>query len=288
MGISFDHYISRSHMRQWATNNQVTVLRRGMTRHKLIEVGKAVGGERGLNSPTLESAYGKVESAFSRALQRLLDFSNAPTDADLRAVREYAVLVHDRYPALRGSAADETGLYGGNTMMVPNPAHWGTTHIATDPLARLATAMHREELKEVRWNLLPTFARLLPPVTQVFRIGPMLLGDAGVHAITLIPETKIERTYVAMPLSADAFVVFGNQPAADDEVRQLGHLLVMKVAMESTVVIDTPEAPTINEFVVKMWRRQKGPSGSGLPQVIRVFNRIEDAREFPSSSRHGE
>jgi hypothetical protein len=276
MGLPFDHYISRAHMRQWAINNRVAVLRRGRTQSKVIEVGKAVAAEQGLNDPTLESAYGKVERAFRRSLPWLLDFSNAPTDRDLRAVREYAVLMHDRYPALRGSAADERGVRGGNGMMVPNPANWGRVHEASDPLAPIATVMDRERLKEARWQLLPVFAQLLPPVTQVFRAGPMLLGDAGIHAIALHPDEKKERAQVAMPLSSDAFIVFGNQPVEDDEARRIRDFLVMKVAMDSTVVIDTPEAPMIDGFVKAMWRHQAEASGAGLPKAIRVFDRIEN------------
>lgn len=286
MGLSFDHYISRAHMRQWATNNQVSMLRRGGDRSKVIEIGRAVAAEQGLNDPALEAAYGKVESAFGRALPRLLNFSTAPTEASLSAVREYAVLMHDRYPALRGSATGKHGVHGGNAMMVPNPANWGGGGEASEPLAKLAAVMDRERLKEARLQLLPVFAQLLPPVTQVFRAGPMLLGDAGIHAITLRPDVETERTYVAMPLSSDAFIVFGNQPADDDAVLQIGHLLRLKVAMESTVVIDTQDAPVINGFVMEMWRHQPEPSGAGLPKAVRVFDRIEDFFGHRSRARH--
>jgi|GEM_PF-6815758 len=278
MGVPFDHYISRAHMRQWATNNRVSMLRRGGNTSKVIDIGKAVAAERGLNDPNLEASYGKVESAFSRALPRLLDFSIAPTNANLLAVREYAVLMHDRYPALRGSATDEHGAHGGNYMMVPNPANWG--HESSSLMAHLATVMDRERLKATRRQLLPHFAQLLPPVTQVFRAGPMLLGDAGIHAITLHSDAETERTYVAMPLSSDAFIVFGKQPAGDDEVIQIGRFLLLKVAMESTVVIDTQEAAVINDFVMDMWGHQREPGGAGLPKAVRVFNRIEDISDY--------
>lgn len=281
MGLPFDHYISRAHMRQWATANRVSTLRRGGNKYRVIDIGKAVAAERGLNDPALEASYGKVESAFSRALPRLLDFSKAPTSANLLAVREYAVLMHDRYPALRGSATDEHGVHGGNYMMVPNPANWG--HESSSPLAYLATVMDRERLKETRRQLLPSFARLLPPVTQVVRAGPMLLGDAGIHAITLQSDAETKRAYLAMPLSSDSFIVFGNQPAEDDEVLQIGRLLPLKVAMESTVVIDTQEAPVINGLVMDMWEHQPEPSGAGLPKAVRVFNRIEDILDHRSS-----
>lgn len=59
----------------------------------------------------------KVEDAFSRAMPRLIDPSSKPTDPDWVAVREYAVLMHDRYPALSGLAADAQELSGGNAMM---------------------------------------------------------------------------------------------------------------------------------------------------------------------------
>ncbi|WP_100809980.1 MULTISPECIES: DUF4238 domain-containing protein [unclassified Microbacterium] len=273
--MPFDHYISRAHMRQWATNHRVSMLQRGR-KPKVIEVGKKVAAEQGLNDPALEAAYGKVEDAFSRALRRLLDFSSAPTDDEWRAVREYTVLMHDRYPALRGSAVDEHGVYGGNAIMAPNPANWGNADGATAPLAQLATLMDREQLKDARRQLLSVNAQLLPRITQVFRVGPMLLGDAGVHALTLRPDADTERTYVAMPLSPDAMVVFGNQNADDDEVRDIGRLLTTKVAMESTVVIDTPEAPVITSFVTEMWSHQPEPTGAGLPKTVRVFNRIDD------------
>lgn len=68
MGLPFDHYISRAHMRQWATNNRVTMLRRDGISSKEIDIGRAVAAERGLNDPALEAAYGKLESAFSQAL----------------------------------------------------------------------------------------------------------------------------------------------------------------------------------------------------------------------------
>ncbi|WP_454113159.1 hypothetical protein [Microbacterium maritypicum] len=241
---------------------------------KEIDIGRAVAAERGLNDPALEAAYGKLESAFSQALPRLLDFSTAPMDTDLRAVREYAVLMHDRYPALRGSSADEHGVRGGNVMMVPNPANWG--YESSDSWANLATVMDRERLKVARRQLLPVFAQLLPPVSQVFRAGSMLLGDAGIHAITLHPNAKTERTYVALPLSSDALIVFGNQPAEDDEVLQIARSLPLKVAMESTVLIDTKDAPVISGFVMDMWGHQREPSGAGLPKAIRVFNRMGD------------
>jgi len=282
MRLPFDHYISRSHMRQWATSNRISTLSRSSSKFKVIEVGNGVAGERGLNHPALEARYAKLESALGRALPRLLDFSRPPSDTSLRAIREYAVLVHDRYPALRGSAAGARGIRGGNAVMVPNPAHWGSQDEASDPLALFATEMDREQLKAARWELLPSLAQLLPPIVQVFRVGPMLLGDAGVHAITLHPDARTERTYVAMPLSADALVVFGKQPAAGDEARQIGHLLPLKIAMESTVVIDTPKATLINDFVADMWRHQPDPIGAGRPRAIRVFSRLRDISTYRS------
>jgi hypothetical protein len=50
----------------------------------------------------------------------------------------------------------------------------------------------------------------------------------------------------------------------------------MKVAMDSTVVIDTPQAPMINGFVKAMWMHQAEASGGGFHKAIRVFDRIED------------
>jgi hypothetical protein len=57
MRQSYDHYISRVHMREWATKNRVTVLRRGATKPKPLDVGKAIAAEQGLNSPSIETAY---------------------------------------------------------------------------------------------------------------------------------------------------------------------------------------------------------------------------------------
>lgn len=165
MGLPFDHYIARAHMRQWATNNRVTVLRRGMQAPKALDVGKAVAADQGLNAPVIEAAYGRVEDAFSRALPRLLDFTRVPTSVDLSAVREYAVLLHDRYPALRGSADRNFGSHGGNVMMVPNPANWGRRDKASGELAHFATIMNREQLKGVRLQALPVLAQLLPRLT---------------------------------------------------------------------------------------------------------------------------
>jgi hypothetical protein len=282
MGQPYDHFISRAHMRQWATNNRVMVLRRGRNEPKPLDIGKAVAAEQGLNNPSIEMAYGMIESDFSEALLRLLDSLSTPKVGDWQALRNYAVLMFDRYPALRGSAADEHGQPGGNAMMVPNPAHWGGVGGVSDPLAHLATTMDRERLKAVRLQLLPLNARSLPPMMQVFRVGPMLLGDAGIHAITLHPDDKSHRTYVAMPLSPEALVVFGNQLPEDEEVREIASVLRMKVAMESTVVVDTPEAPVINEFVTEMWRHQRVPSGAGVPNAVRVWSRIEDMVGSPS------
>jgi Protein of unknown function (DUF4238) len=121
VGQPYDHFISRAHMRQWATNNRVTVLRRGRNNPKPLDIGKAVAAEQGLNNPSIEVAYGKIESAFSKALSRLLDSLSTPTVGDWQALRNYAVLMFDRYPALRGSAADEHVLPGGNAMMVNRP-----------------------------------------------------------------------------------------------------------------------------------------------------------------------
>lgn len=282
MGQPYDHFISQVHMRQWATNNRVTVMRRGGNKPKPLDIGKVVAAEQGLNNPSIEAAYGKIESAFSKALSRLLDPLSTPAVGDWQSLRNYAVLMHDRYPALRGSAADEHGQPGGNAMMVPNPAHWGGVGGVSDPLAHVATMMDREQLKAVRLQLLPLNARSLPPMTQVIHVGPMLLGDAGIHAITLHPDDKTRRTYVAMPLSSDALVVFGNQLPQDEEVREIAWLLRMKVAMESTVVVDTLEAPVINGFVMEMWNHQRDPSGAGLPNAVRVWSRIEDIAGSPS------
>ena len=284
MSLSYDHYIYAAHMRRWATGNQVAVLRRGEEAAKTFEVGRRVGAERGLNHALLEAAYGKVEDAFNRALPRLLDSLKTPTDRDWQAVREYAVLMHDRFPGLRGSAADEHGLPGGNAMMVPNPVHWGVAGGMSDSLANLATTMDREQLKAARLQLLPLNAHFLPPMTQVIHVGPMLLGDASVHPITLHPGDKTARTYLAMPLSPGAMVVFGNQLVGDEEALNLARLLNMKVAMESTVVVDTPEAPVIKSFVAEMWRYQLEPSGTGLPKAVHVWSRIED---IPDSRSRG-
>jgi hypothetical protein len=279
MGQSYDHYISRVHMRQWATNNRVTVMRRGDGEPKPLDIGKKIAAEQGLNSPPLEAEYGRIESALARALPRLLDPSSTPTDLDWQAVRNYAVLIHDRYPALRGLAADENGLPGGNAMMVPNPAHWGAMCGATDHLAHLATTMDREQLKAARLQLLPMFAQLLPPITQVFHVGPMLLGDAGIHAIIVRPDAKTSQSCIAMPLSSNALVIFGNQLLEAQEAREIEQFLRIKVAVESTVVIDTPEAPVINGLVREMWRYQPQPSGMGAPKAIRVWSQPEDILE---------
>ena len=276
MRTSWDHYICAAHMRRWATRNRVTVLRRGEPRPKALDVGRLVAAEQGLNAPPNEAAYGKLEDAFSRALPRILDSLTRPTDRDWRAVREYAVLMHDRYPALRGLAADEHGLPGGNSMMAPNPANWGRESGWSYPLAHSATTMSREQLKAARLELLPVFARSLPRITQVFHVGPMLLGDAGVHAITLQPDDEAVRSFVAMPLSPGAIVVFGNELVKDDEALDLARLLTQKVAMESTVVVDTLQAPIIKGYVAEMWSGQFEPSGAGLPNALRVWSQIED------------
>src|SRR5690606_9131870 len=139
-----------AHMRRWATDNRVTVLRRGDLKPKKLEIGIAVAAEQGLNTPPIETAYGKIEDAFIRALPRLLNPSSSPTDRDWQSVREYAVLLHDRYPALRGSAADEHALPGGNAVMAANPANWGNVTGLTDRLAQSATTMSREQLKAAR------------------------------------------------------------------------------------------------------------------------------------------
>lgn len=273
---NYDHYIYRAHMRRWATDNRVAVLRRGEVAARTLEVGKHVAAERGLNDPLIEAAYGKVEDAFNRAMRRLLDSLKPLTDRNRQAIREYSVLMHDRYPGLRGSAVDEHGLPGGNAMMVPNPAHWGAMSGVSDSLGHLATTMPREQLKAARLQLLPLNARLLPRITQVTPVGPMLLGDAGVHAITLHPDDKTARSYVAMPLSPVAMVVFGDQLVGDEEVLDLARLLNTKIAMESTVVVDTPEASIIKGFVEEMWSHQLEPSGTGLPKAVHVWSRIED------------
>ncbi|MEV7769861.1 DUF4238 domain-containing protein [Microbacterium sp. NPDC086615] len=276
MYLSRDHYISRFHMRQWATENRVTVLVRGWGEPKQLEVGKKVAAELGLNSSPIEAAYGKVETAASRALRRLLDRSTTPIDRDWDAVREYAVLVHDRFLAFRGSASDEKGLPGGNAMMLPNPAHWGRTDDTSNPLDQLATIMDREALKAARVQHLPFAARSLPPMMQILHGGPMLLGDAGIHAISLNPDKHLHRTFVAMPLSPDSMIVFGEQISEGDEASDLRHMLNMKIAMESTVVVDTLEAPVIGGFVAQMWKYQAAPSGAGVPRAIRIFNSPED------------
>ena len=59
-------------------------------------------------------------------------------------------------------------------------------------------------------------------------------------------------------------------------MREIEYLLRMKVAMESTIVVDTPEAPVINGFVMEMWSHQPEPSGAGLPNAVGVWSRIED------------
>ncbi|CAH0165295.1 hypothetical protein SRABI128_00895 [Microbacterium sp. Bi128] len=273
-------------MRRWATsNNRVTVLARGWSEPKQLEIGKKVATELGLNAPSAEAAYGKVESALSRALERLLDKSATPTDRDWNALREYAVLVHDRFPAFRGSAANEKGLPGGNAMMVPNPAHWGRMDDATSSLDQLATAMGREALKAERLQHLPFAAGVLPPMMQILHAGPMLLGDAGIHSISLISDGGRQRTFVAMPLSPSDLIVFGEQLPEDHEASDLDRMLNMKIAMESTVVVDTVEAPVVNGFVAEMWNHQPGPSGAGVPQAIRVFDNLEDIptrRDTPS------
>lgn len=284
MDSSYDHYISRFHMRQWATENRITVLARGWSESKQLEVGKKVAAELGLNAPSIEAAYGKVETATSRALRRLLDRFATPTDRDWNAVREYAVLLHDRFPAFRGSAANENGLPGGNGIMVPNPAHWGRSDLTSDPLDRLATVMDRESLKAVRLQHLPIAARSLPPVMQILHGGPLLLGDAGIHAISLNPEKNRQRTFVAMSLSPVDMIVFGHQLPEDDEAADLHRMLNIKIAMESTVVIDTLEAPVIKGFVAEMWKYQAEPSGTGVPQAIRIFNSFEDIPARSKSS----
>lgn len=276
MHQSYDHYISRAHMRQWATKNRVTVLRRGAGKPKPLDIGKAIAAEQGLNSPSIEAAYGQIENAFARALPRVLDSFNTPTRFDWQAVRRYAVLTHDRYPALRGSAANENGLPGGNAIIVPNPAHWGSASGVLTHLDHFATAMDREQLKAARLQLLSIFAQSLPPVTQVFHGGPMLLGDASIHAIILHPDAKTNQSCIAMPLSANALVVFGDRLFEDEEMREIEQGLRMKVAMESTVVLDTPEAPVINELVMEMWRYQDQPSGMGAPKAIHLWSRPGD------------
>jgi hypothetical protein len=281
MAKSYDHYISRVHMRQWATKNRVTVLRRDAEKPKPLDIGKALAAEQGLNSPSIEAAYGQIENAFARTLPRLLDSFSTPTDLDWQAIREYAVLTHDRYPALRGSAANENGLPGGNAMMVPNPAHWGGGSGVSTYLDHLATTMDREQLKAARLQLLPTFAQLLPPLTQIFHVGPMLLGDASLHAITSHPDAKTNRSCIAMPLSPNALVVFGDRRFEDEEAREIAQALRMKIAMESTVVLDTPKAPIINGLVMEMWRYQRQPTGVGVPKVIHLWSRPENILDSP-------
>jgi hypothetical protein len=146
MANPYDHYISRVHIRQWATENRVTVLRRGAEKPKPLNIGKAIAAEQGQNSPSIEVAYGRMENAFARTVPRLLGSFSMPTGLDWHAIREYAVLTRDRYPALRGSAANENGLPGGNAMMVPNPAHWGGASGVSTYLDHLATTMDREQV----------------------------------------------------------------------------------------------------------------------------------------------
>lgn len=270
MKPSKDHYISRFHMRRWSTGNRVTVLTRERAAPRQLDIGELVASELGLNARSTEAAYGKVETAASRALRRLLDRSATPTDRDWTAVREYAVLVRDRFPAFRGIAANEKGLPGGNAMMVPNPAHWGRRDDSPHALDQLATVMDREGLKAARLQHLPIAARLLPPMMQIFHGGPMLLGDAGVHAISLNPDKTRQRTFVVMPLAPDAMIVFGQQLPDNDEAGELHGLLNMKIATESL------DAPIINGIVAEMWEYQAGPSGVGVPQAINVFNHVED------------
>lgn len=285
MKPSRDHYISRFHMRKWATGNRVTVLTRERSVARQLDVGELVASELGLNAPSTEAAYGKVETAASRALRRLLDRSATPTARDWNAVREYAVLVHDRFPAFRGIAANGKGLPGGNAMMVPNPAHWGRRDDTPSAPDQLATVMDRETLKAFRLQFLPLAACQLPPMMQILHAGPMLLGDAGIHAISLNPDKTRQRTFVAMPLASDAMIVFGEKLPEDDEARELHGLLNMKIATESTVVIDTLEAPVINGVVAEMWKYQAEPSGTGVPRAIRVFDDLGDIptrRDVPS------
>nr|WP_307381640.1 hypothetical protein [Microbacterium sp. W4I20] len=243
---------------------------------KALDIGKAVAADRGLNAPAIEAAYGRVEDAFSRALPRLLDFTRVPTSVDLSAVREYAVLLHDRYPALRGSPTQKYGTHGGNVMMVPSPANWGRTDKASRELAHLATITDREQLKGIRLQALPALAQLLPPVTLVARIGPLLLGDTSIHAITLHRTGKPKRSYTVMPLSSNALIVFGDQAPSNEEVHQLARVVTMKIATESTIVIDTEEAPVVNSFVRQMWEHQLQPAGEGVPQSVDVYDRLQD------------
>jgi hypothetical protein len=122
---------------------------------------------------------------------------------------------------------------------------------------------------------------------QVFHVGPMLLGDAGIHAITMQPDETTARTFVAMPLTPGTMVVFGNQLVEDAEVPALARSLTMKIAMESTVVVDTIDAPIFNMLVAEMWSHQLEPSGEGLPKAIRVWSRIEDIPNPPASAPGG-
>jgi len=275
-GLPRDHFISRVHIRQWATQNQVTMLRRGGGEAQALDVGKAIAAESGLNDPVIEAAYGKIESAFSRALQRVMNRTGDLTVRNEQAIREYCVLMHDRYPALRGSATDERALPGGAAMMVPNPANWGASNDAGSVLDRLTRDLGREEVKMSRLRMLPTFARLLPAKMWIIRGGPTLLGDAGVHSITLHPEIDNGQTYVAMPLAPDATVIFGSVRPGDEDVDTIVRLTMMKVAMSSTVVIDSVSAPLISAFVQDMWLRQGEPAGKGVPFSTRVWGRPQD------------
>lgn len=272
----YDHFISRVHIRQWATDNRVTLLQRGQADPKVVDVGKLTAAERGLNDPLVEAGYGRIESAFSRALFRSTTSPRSLTAVDRRAFREYCVLVHDRYPALRGSSTDNRALPGGNAMMVPHPANWGAGSDWSQGLADSARAMPREEPKLARLRLLPMFADLLPEGMWIFYGGPMLLGDAGVHAITLHPETRGGQTYVAMPLTPGSMLIFGEQVPSSTDAETIGHALTMKVAMFSTVVADTLEAPIVSAFVRDMWDAQPGPAGAGVPVAVRIWDRPED------------
>jgi hypothetical protein len=138
----------------------------------------------------------------------------------------------------------------------------------------------------VRQQLLRTSARGLPRTSQVFHVGPMLLGDAGVHAITLQPDDKTARTYVATMLSPGAMVVFGNNRVENEEALDPARFLTTKVATESTVVVDTLQAPIINGYVADLWSHQREPSGAGRPNAVRVWSRIGDIPD-PDSNGPG-
>lgn len=276
MGMSADHYVYAAHMKQWATGNKVTVIRRDGWGPRVTDIGKKVAAQVGLNDSEIEAAYGKVEDAFLRALRVLQSPTATPANSDWEALRAYAVLMHDRYPALRGSAETRSGLPGGNIMMPPNPEHWGSHNRQQARLGQLATSMDRELLKTFRLTMLPTSAKLLPPVTEIHHATPLIIGDAGIHSISLHGAGGSGRSFLAMPLTPNSFATFSSAPAAGGDSGEIARILNWKIAAESTVVIDTLEAPLIKGFVAPMWSHAPGPVGFGQPQAVHVYDRVED------------